>query len=74
MAIKIDSGDAGSSPPLYYGEMKLSVIDVKSEESLAKWEKALELSRVELLQAIADFGPIPRDIRRGLAAQKDEAA
>lgn len=73
--LKVSGGDGGGySPPGYYREQAPAVIDVKSEESLDKWETVLHLSRSELLQAIKDFGPVVRDIRRGLLNQSDEAA
>ncbi len=74
MALKIGSGDSGSSPPPYGGELKLAVININDEESLSKWETILALSRSELIEAIKNFGPVVRDIRRGLRAQYDEAA
>lgn len=72
---KVHSGDSnGYSPPTYSGEMKLAKIDVASEESLAKWESVLHLSRKELLEAIGDFGPVVRDIRAGLLSRRQNDA
>lgn len=72
---KVHSGDSGGySPPTYHAEMKLAKIDVASEESLAKWESVLHLSRKELLAAIQDFGPMVRDIRAGLLSRQNDAA
>ena len=72
---KVHSGDSGGySPPTYSGEMKLAKIDFASEESLAKWESVLHLSRKELLAAISDFGPVVRDIRAGLLARSQDKA
>ncbi len=65
----------GYSPPAYYKEQPLAKIDVDNEESLQKWESVLHMSRAEILEAIACFGPVVRDIRRGLRANRnDEAA
>lgn len=75
MGIKVHNGDGGGySPPGYYKEPLQAVIDVHSEESLQKWGSVLHLERSELLQAINDFGPVVRDIRRGLLKQFQEAA
>lgn len=72
--LSVHSGDGGGySPPTYYKEPTPGEIDPSSEEGLQKWESVLELSRVELLHAIKDFGPVVRDIRRGLRARKDAA-
>lgn len=75
MALKVGTGDSnGSSPGAYYRSSPPAEIDVNSEESLAKWGVVLKLSRKELLVAINDFGPVVRDIRRGLLQSEDEAA
>ncbi len=75
MALKVGSGDSnGFSPGAYYRSSPLAVIDVNSEESLSKWEAVLKLTRKELLTAIHDFGPVVRDIRRGLLQNEDQAA
>lgn len=72
---KISNSDGnGQTPGYYYKESAPAKIDVNSEESLAKWEAVLHLSRQELLSAVKDFGPFVRDIRRGLRSQNDEAA
>lgn len=60
----------GIGASAYYKEPKPGVIDVESEESLAQWEKSLELSRKELLDAIKAYGPVGRDIRRAMAKEK----
>jgi hypothetical protein len=72
---KIGNSDGnGSTPGAYYRESAPAKIDVNSEESLAKWEAVLHLSRSDLMNAIKEFGPMVRDIRRGLRSQNDEAA
>lgn len=72
---KIGNSDGnGSTPAAYYREQAPAKIDVNSEESLAKWEAVLHLSRSELLNAIKEYGPTVRDIRRGLRHQDNEAA
>lgn len=72
--LKIDNSDGnGYSPPGYYRESAPAVIDVNNEESLMKWEKILDMNRKELLQAVQEFGPVVRDIRRGRRA-RDQAA
>lgn len=75
-SVKITNGDSGgASPPAYYKAPPDAVINIDSEDSLSKWESVLHLSRAELLSAIKDFGPVVRDIRRGLRARnQDEAA
>lgn len=60
----------GTGAFAYYKEPKPGVIDVENEESLAQWEKSLQLTRKELLEAIKNYGPIGRDIRRGMAKEK----
>lgn len=73
--LSVHSDDGGGySPPSYYKEAPAAVIDIANEESLRKWEAVLEMSRVELLDAIKDFGPVLRDIRRGLRRSRDDAA
>lgn len=74
--LKIENGNSGgSSPPAYYRESAQARIDINSEESLEKWASNLHLERKELLAAIKEFGPVVRDIRRGLLnSRKDEAA
>lgn len=73
--LKVGTGESGGySPPTYRKEMQLSEIDISSEESLEKWEAVLHLSRKELLAAIADFGPVVRDIRVGLLGRKNDQA
>lgn len=74
--LKIESGDSGGySPPSYWKESNLARIDVTNEESLHKWGSLLHLHRHELLSAVAEFGPVVRDIRRGLLLRRqDEAA
>lgn len=73
--LKVGTGESGGySPPSYWKEGALGTIDPQSEESLSKWESVLHLSRKELLEAIDRFGPVVRDIRRGLLNSQDEAA
>jgi hypothetical protein len=73
-SIKVSTDESGGqSPGAYYKDGPLGRIDVMSEESLQKWETVLHMDRKTLLAAIAEFGPVVRDIRRGLLA-KSEAA
>jgi hypothetical protein len=73
--LKIENGNSGgSSPPAYYREPPLARIDTSSEESLEKWGAILHLGRKDLLSAINEFGPVVRDIRRGLINAKDDKA
>ncbi len=68
---KIDAGNGnGFSPGAYYKEPPQAKIDPTSEEELLKWEASLQIDRKTLLQAIKDFGPGVRDIRRGLINPK----
>ncbi len=72
---KIDNGQGnGFTPGAYYKQAPDAVIDPKNEENLVKWEANLQLDRKTLLEAIKVFGPVVRDIRRGLVNQKSEAA
>lgn len=72
--ISVTSGDGGGySPPAYCKELGQAIIDVNSPESLEKWAQVLELSPPELLQAIKEFGPVVRDIRRGFLDRKEAA-
>jgi len=69
--LKVNTGESGGySPGSYYKESPLASVDVKSEESLEKWGKVLELSRSDLLEAVRAFGPNLRDIRLGLLNEK----
>ena len=73
--IKVCCGDSGGySPPAYYREGAEAVIDDSNSESLEKWATILHLSQAELLNAIKDFGPVVRHIRKGLLARRNEAA
>lgn len=75
MSIKVHTGESnGHSPGAYYQSSAPAVIDVNSEESLNKWQDVLHLSRKELLDAIGNFGPEVRNIRRGLLSSSDQAA
>jgi hypothetical protein len=72
---KVHSGDSnGYTPPGYYKEAHSAFVDVKSEDSIKKWQAILELSRSELLYAVEEFGPLIKDIRRGLRKQMSGAA
>lgn len=72
---KVHTGQGdGSTPPGYYRAPAAAKVDPTSEESLELWSKSLEISRSELLDAIKNYGVIVRDIRRGLLAQKNDAA
>lgn len=73
--LKIENGNSGgSSPPAYYREPPLAKIDITCEENLKKWESVLNLGRKDLLNAINEFGPVVRDIRRGLINAKEDKA
>lgn len=75
MSIKVHTGESnGYSPGSYYKAQKQAVIDVNDEASLELWSDVLKLSKKELLKAINDYGPVVRDIRRGLRQSHDEAA
>jgi hypothetical protein len=75
MGIKVYSGDGGGqTPPGYYKAPALSIVDVNCDESLSKWADILHLERRELLEAVREFGPVVRDIRRGLLRRSEEAA
>lgn len=75
MGIKVHTGESnGHSPDAYYRSSAPAVIDVNSEDSLTKWENILHLTRKELLEAINEYGPEVRNIRRGLRSSSDEAA
>lgn len=75
MGIKVHTGESnGHSPGSYYRSSAPAVIDVNSEDSLTKWENILHLTRKELLEAINEYGPEVRNIRRGLRSSSDEAA
>lgn len=75
MGIKVHTGESnGHSPGTYYRSSAPAVIDVNSEDSLAKWETVLQLGRKELLEAIKHYGPEVRNIRRGLRGDSDKAA
>lgn len=75
MGLKVHTGESnGHSPGSYYKSAPSAAIDVNSEESLKRWQDVLHLTRKELLEAIHDFGPEVRNIRRGLLASSDQAA
>jgi hypothetical protein len=73
--LKVGTGPSGGySPPSYWKEAKDAQIDPNCEESLKKWEEVLHLSRSEILAAIDDFGPVVREIRRGLLYRSQNEA
>lgn len=75
MALKVGTGDSnGFSPGGYYKSSKPAVIDVNDKVAFANWCNVLGLSEKDLLSAIREYGPMVRDIRRGLRAEKGEAA
>jgi len=68
---KIDGGNGnGFSPASFFKEQPQAKIDPSNEEDLLKWESSLQIDRKTLLQAIKDYGPGVRDIRRGLVSQR----
>ncbi len=68
---KIDGGNGnGFSPGSFFKEQPQAKIDPSSEEDLLKWERSLQIDRKTLLQAMKDYGPGVRDIRRGLVKEK----
>lgn len=73
--LKVLSSESGGQSALgYYKEPPLARVDPDSPESVAKWSEVLGLERKDLLHAVQHFGPIIRDIRRGLRTQKEGAA
>lgn len=52
----------------------MAKIDLNNDENIDFWASELKISRDLLLVAAKDFGPVIRDIRRGLARNVDEAA
>lgn len=47
-------------------------IDLLDSDSVNKWKGVLGLSSRDLFNAVQDFGPNVKDIRRGLINQKSE--
>jgi hypothetical protein len=73
--LRVISGDGGgASPPTYYKPPAPAVIDPKDDKSVEKWSRVLHLSWTELHDAIREYGPVVRDIRRGLRKNQNEAA
>ncbi|MBY0515455.1 MAG: DUF3606 domain-containing protein [Bacteriovoracaceae bacterium] len=71
--IGTDQGN-GCGPSLYYRAPKDAVLDPENEESLALWEKSLNLTRTELLAAVKVYGCVIKNIRRGLVEEKNKDA
>jgi hypothetical protein len=71
--VSTDQGN-GCGPSLYYRAQKDAVLDLENEESLAHWEKSLNLTRLELLEAAKVYGCVIRNIRRGLVEEKNKSA
>ncbi len=68
---KIDGGNGnGFSSGSFFKEQPQAKIDPSNEEDLLKWESSLQIDRKTLLQAIKDYGPGVRDIRRSLVSQR----
>lgn len=75
MGLKVYTGESnGYSPGAYYQSSDPAFVDINSEESLKKWQEILRLSRKELLEAVNNYGPIIKNIRRGLLNSSDQAA
>lgn len=73
--LKVETGDSGgSSPSRYWKEARLAKIDINNDENVNFWCSELNLTRERLFVAIKDFGPVVRDIRRGLDHKRDDAA
>jgi hypothetical protein len=72
--LKVNTGAGdGCTPPAYWKELKLAVVDQQCPESLSKWAGVLGLSVPELLASMAQYGPVVRDIRRGLLQSVDDS-
>ena len=73
--LKISGDDSGgSSPPTYYRAAPAAEVDINCRESLDKWAQILHLSHTDLIKAVEEFGPVIKDIRRGLRKKRNEAA
>lgn len=73
--LKVQTGPSGGhSPSRYWKEPRMAKIDINNDENIDFWCEELKLERNRLLVAIKDFGPVVRDIRRGLSASQDDAA
>ena len=73
--IKVETGASnGHSPSRYWKEPRMARIDLNNDENIDFWASELNIPRSHLLVAAKDFGPVIRDIRRGLARSVDEAA
>jgi hypothetical protein len=72
---KVYSSDSnGYSPPGYYKDPPSAFVDLQSEESIKKWQEVLKMTRSELVYAVEEFGPLIKNIRRGLRNRKNDAA
>lgn len=75
MGIKVHTSESnGYSPGSYYREGAPAQLDVNSEESISKWCEILNLSRKDLLAAAEAYGPVIKNIRRGLRQSEEDAA
>ncbi len=74
--LKVGTGASnGYSPGGYWKEARLARIDLENDENINFWCVELNIPRDRLLVAVKDYGPVIRDIRRGLDAEKaDQAA
>lgn len=72
---KVYSSDSnGYSPPGYYKDPPSAFVDLQSEESIKKWQEILKMTRSELVYAVEEFGPLIKNIRRGLRNRESHAA
>lgn len=75
MGLKVFTGQGdGHTPGGYYRSPKEAEIDPNNEESLTLWQRSLELTRAELIEAIKHYGTSVRNIRRGLVEEKRKSA
>ena len=74
-SIKVSTGASnGYSFGGTYESRQEGTVDVKDEESLKKWSYVLGITKSELVDAVKEFGPIVRNIRRGLNSSQDNQA
>lgn len=60
----------GNLEPSSLNDAKIDLLD---SDSVNKWKEVLGLSSRDLFNAVENFGPNVRDIRRGLINQKSDA-
>lgn len=71
--LKVLPNDSGGLSPGGYYRSTEAIVDISNEEDVNKWASNLDISPKELKAAVAIYGCVIKDIRRGLIREKNAA-